>query len=209
KRVEAVKANRLASSASSTQSAAKTPYAFVQKGEYDEAYAAFKASGQDEFLQLVVPAVSSESREYVPLGFVGEDTIVSNRCYVVYNSPIWLLGLLQSKLHMVWLRSIGGKLKTDYSYSSGVVYNTFPVPELSTRRKNMIEEQVFEILDLREELGGTLAELYHKDTMPDRLREAHKKLDEIVERAYKDTPFNSDEERLSHLLKRYKEMTHE
>lgn len=209
KRVEAVKANRLASSASSTQAAAKTPYAFVQKGEYDEAYATFKASGQDEFLQLVVPAVSSESREYVPLGFVGEDTIVSNRCYVVYNSPIWLLGLLQSKLHMVWLRSIGGKLKTDYSYSSGVVYNTFPVPELSTRRKNMIEEQVFEISDLREELGGTLAELYHKETMPESLREAHKKLDEIVERAYKDTPFNSDEERLSHLLKRYKEMTHE
>lgn len=209
KRVEAVKANRLASSASSTQAAAKTPYAFVQKGEYDEAYATFKASGQDEFLQLVVPAVSSESREYVPLGFVGEDTIVSNRCYVVYNSPIWLLGLLQSKLHMVWLRSIGGKLKRDYSYSSGVVYNTFPVPELSTRRKNMIEEQVFEILDLREELGGTLAELYHKETMPESLREAHKKLDEIVERAYKDTPFNSDEERLSHLLKRYKEMTHE
>src|SRR5699024_2813539 len=82
-----------------------------------------------EFLQLVVPAVSSESREYVPLGFVGEDTIVSNRCYVVYNSPIWLLGLLQSKLHMVWLAAIGGKLETRYSYSSGVVYNTFPVPD--------------------------------------------------------------------------------
>ena len=209
KRVEAVKVMRLASKKADTQRAAEYPYAFVERNRYDEAYAAFKASGEDEFLQLVVPAVSSESREYVPLGFVGEDTIVSNRCYVVYNSPIWLLGLLQSKLHMVWLRSIGGKLKTDYSYSSGVVYNTFPVPELSTRRKNMIEEQIFEILDLREELGSTLAELYHKDTMPENLREAHKKLDEIVERAYKDTAFNSDEERLSHLLKRYKEMTHE
>lgn len=207
KRVEAVKVMRLASKKSDTQRAAESPYAFVERNRYDEAYAAFKASGEDEFLQLVVPAVSSESREYVPLGFVGEDTIVSNRCYVVYNSPIWLLGLLQSKLHMVWLAAIGGKLETRYSYSSGVVYNTFPVPELSTRRKNMIEEQVFEILDLREELGGTLAELYHKDTMPESLREAHKKLDEIVERAYKDTPFNSDEERLSHLLKRYKEMT--
>lgn len=110
---------------------------------------------------------------------------------------------------MIWLDAVGGKLKTDYRYSTSLVYNTFPVPELSTRRKNMIEEQVFEILDLREELGGTLAELYHKETMPESLREAHKKLDEIVERAYKDTPFNSDEERLSHLLKRYKEMTHE
>lgn len=209
KRVEAVKANRLASSASSTQAAAKTPYAFVQKGEYDEAYAAFKASGQDEFLQLFVPSVSSGNREYVPMGFFDKETIIAAPNSVVYNSPIWLLGLLQSRLHMIWLDAVGGKLKTDYRYSTSLVYNTFPVPELSTRRKNMIEEQVFEILDLREELGGTLAELYHKETMPESLREAHKKLDEIVERAYKDTPFNSDEERLSHLLKRYKEMTHE
>ena len=209
KRVEAVKANRLASSASSTQSAAKTPYAFVQKGEYDEAYAAFKASGEDEFLQLFVPSVSSGNREYVPMGFFDKETIIAAPNSVVYNSPIWLLGLLQSRLHMIWLDAVGGKLKTDYRYSTSLVYNTFPVPELSTRRKNMIEEQVFEILDLREELGGTLAELYHKETMPESLREAHKKLDEIVERAYKDTPFNSDEERLSHLLKRYKEMTHE
>ncbi|CQR25847.1 Type II restriction enzyme, methylase subunit YeeA [Streptococcus varani] len=207
KRIEAVKANRLSSPASSTQEAAKTPYAFVQKGEWVDAYSTFKSSGQEEFLQLLVPAVSSESREYVPMGFVGEDTIVSNRCYVVYNSPIWLLGLLQSKLHMVWLAAIGGKLETRYSYSSGVVYNTFPVPDLSTKRKNRIEEAVFDILDLREELGGTLAELYHRDTMPDSLREAHRKLDELVERAYKETPFTSDEERLSHLLKRYKEMT--
>lgn len=209
KRVEAVKANRLASSASSTQAAAKTPYAFVQKGEYDEAYATFKASGEDEFLQILVPRVSSENREYVPMGFVGEDTIISDSAMAVYNAPIWLLGLLESRMHMVWLRAVGGRLKTDYRYSAGLVYNTFPVPELSTRRKNMIEEQVFEILDLREELGGTLAELYHRDTMPESLRDAHKKLDEIVERAYKDTPFKSDEERLSHLLKRYKEMTHE
>lgn len=209
KRVEAVKANRLASSASSTQAAAKTPYAFVQKGEYDEAYATFKASGEDEFLQLFVPSVSSGNREYVPMGFFDKETIIAAPNSVVYNSPIWLLGLLQSRLHMIWLDAVGGKLKTDYRYSTSLVYNTFPVPELSTRRKNMIEEQVFEILDLREELGGTLAELYHKDTMPDSLREAHKKLDEIVERAYKDTSFNSDEERLSHLLKRYKEMTHE
>lgn len=209
KRVEAVKVMRLASKKSDTQRAAECPYAFVERNRYDEAYAAFKASGEDEFLQILVPRVSSENREYVPMGFVGEDTIISDSAMAVYNAPIWLLGLLESRMHMVWLRAVGGRLKTDYRYSAGLVYNTFPVPELSTRRKNMIEEQVFEILDLREELGGTLAELYHKDTMPESLREAHKKLDEIVERAYKDTLFNSDEERLSHLLKRYKEMTHE
>lgn len=209
KRVEAVKVMRLASKKADTQRAAEYPYAFVERNRYDEAYAAFKASGEDEFLQIVVPGTSSENRDYVPMGFVGEDTIISNSAYVIYNAPIWLLGLLESRMHMVWLRAVGGRLGTSYRYSAGLVYNTFPVPELSTRRKNMIEEQVFEILDLREELGGTLAELYHKDTMPESLREAHKKLDEIVERAYKDTPFNSDEERLSHLLKRYKEMTHE
>ncbi|VED92810.1 Type II restriction enzyme, methylase subunit YeeA [Streptococcus equinus] len=208
-RVESVRESRLASKAEITRKAADKPYEFLQKGEWEAAYAAFKASGEDEFLQIVVPGTSSENRDYVPMGFVGEDTIISNSAYVIYNAPIWLLGLLESRMHMVWLRAVGGRLETRYRYSAGLVYNTFPVPELSTRRKNMIEEQVFEILDLREELGGTLAELYHKDTMPESLREAHKKLDEIVERAYKDTPFNSDEERLSHLLKRYKEMTHE
>ncbi|HFU4376678.1 TPA: DNA methyltransferase [Streptococcus suis] len=205
-RIRSVAENRLQSTKEDTRKAAARPYAFVERVRWDEAYSTFKQSGADEFVQLIVPAVSSESRDYVPMGFVGEDTIVSNRCYVVYNSPIWLLGLLHSKMHMVWLRSIGGKLKTDYSYSAGIVYNTFPVPELSTKRKNQIEEQVFEILDLREELGGTLAELYHRDTMPQALREAHQVLDGIVERAYKETPFTSDEERLSHLLKRYKEI---
>lgn len=208
-KVDAVKKLRLTSTSKSTVYTADFPYSFAVRGGYDEAYAAFKASGEDEFLQILVPRVSSENREYVPMGFVGEDTIISDSAMAVYNAPIWLLGLLESRMHMVWLRAVGGRLETRYRYSAGLVYNTFPVPELSTRRKNMIEEQVFEILDLREELGGTLAELYHKETMPESLREAHKKLDEIVERAYKDTPFNSDEERLSHLLKRYKEMTHE
>lgn len=208
-KVDAVKKLRLTSTSKSTVYTADFPYSFAVRGSYDEAYATFKASGEDEFLQILVPRVSSENREYVPMGFVGEDTIISDSAMAVYNAPIWLLGLLESRMHMVWLRAVGGRLKTDYRYSAGLVYNTFPVPELSTRRKNMIEEQIFEILDLREELGSTLAELYHKDTMPESLREAHKKLDEIVERAYKDTPFNSDEERLSHLLKRYKEMTHE
>lgn len=196
----------MSSPAKSTQDAAKTPYAFVQKGEWDEGYSTFKQSGADEFVQLLVPATSSENRVYLPMGLVFEDTIISNSAYVVYNAPVYLLGLLMSRLHMTWLRAIGGKLETRYRYSAGLVYNTFPVPELSTKRKNQIEEQVFEILDLREELGGTLAELYHRDTMPQALREAHQVLDGIVERAYKETPFTSDEERLSHLLKRYKEI---
>lgn len=205
-RIRSVAENRLQSTKEDTRKAAARPYAFVERVRWDEAYSTFKQSGADEFVQLLVPRVSSESRDYVPMGFVGEDTIISDSAMAVYNAPVYLLGLLMSRLHMTWLRAIGGKLKTDYRYSAGLVYNTFPVPELSTKRKNQIEEQVFEILDLREELGGTLAELYHRDTMPQALREAHQVLDGIVERAYKETPFISDEERLSHLLKRYKEM---
>ncbi|HFI0039640.1 TPA: class I SAM-dependent DNA methyltransferase [Streptococcus suis] len=159
-----------------------------------------------EIEKIVLPVVSSENRDYLPVSIVGREAIPSYATFVIYNAPVYLLGLLMSRLHMTWLRAIGGKLKTDYRYSAGLVYNTFPVPELSTMRKNQIEEQVFEILDLREELGGTLAELYHRDTMPQALREAHQVLDGIVERAYKETPFASDEERLSHLLKRYKEI---
>ena len=208
-RIDNIKNMRLQSTSKSTVYTAEFPYSFAVRGSYDDAYATFQASGEDEFLQLLVPRVSSGSRDYVPMGFVDGDTIISDSAMAVYNAPIWLFGLLQSKLHMVWLRAIGGKLGTSYRYSAGLVYNTFPVPELSTKRKGMIEEQVFEILDLREELGGSPADLYHRDTMPASLREAHQKLDQIVERAYKDTPFTSDEERLSHLLNRYKEMTYE
>ena len=144
------------------------------------------------------------------MDFLDDDNaMVSDAVITIYGAPVWLLGLLQSKMHMIWVCAVGGKLKTDYRYSTGLVYNTFPVPELSAKRKSMIEEQIFNILDLREELGGSLAELYHRDTMPEELRNAHHKLDEIVERAYRDTPFKSDEERLSYLLKCYKEIINE
>lgn len=111
---------------------------------------------------------------------------------------------------MVWLRSIGGKLKTDYSYSNTLVYNTFPVPEFSTRRKNEIEDLVWKILDIRDEEGGTLAELYgsplaakNPKPMNSRLKAAHEELDRVVDRAYRDRPFKDDNERLALLLDMY------
>lgn len=192
-RIEQTRLFRLKAQSSATNKLAETPWKFEKTAPTSKQ-------------TIIVPTVSSENREYVPMGIVGNETIISNKAYAIYNADLWVLGLLMSRLHMVWLGAIGGKLETRYSYSSGVVYNTFPVPDLSTRRKNLLEEQVMTILMLREELGGTLANLYNRDTMPDSLREEHRKLDELVERAYKDTPFTSDEERLSHLLKRYKEM---
>ncbi|KXT77108.1 Type II restriction enzyme, methylase subunit YeeA [Streptococcus sp. DD11] len=195
-RIEQVRQHRLASSRTATNELASTPWLFGFYHDVSEN-------------TILVPCTSSESREYVPMGFVGEDTVISNSAMAIYNAPIWLLGVLQSKMHMVWLRAIGGKLETRLRYSAGLVYNTFPLLEMSSHRKTMLEEAVFDMLDVREEEGGTLDELYGGANKPmnERLRKAHEKIDGIVERAYQQKPFESDEERLSVLLKLYKEMT--
>src|SRR5699024_1321792 len=132
---------------------------------------------------------------------------VSDSATAVYNAPMWLLGLLESRMHMVWLNAVGGKLEARYRYSAGLVYNTFPIQKLSTKRKNEIERVMTEILDLREYEGGSLAYLYNKNTMPESLRKKHEELDGIVDRAYQQRTFESDEERLGTLLKLYQEMT--
>ena len=210
KRINKVRKMRLESKATSTREAGKVPYRFVQNGErvkYFENYRK-KHNGNDTGIkQIIIPRVSSESRDYVPMGYVNNNTVISDSAIVIYNAPIWLLGLLQSRMHMVWLRSIGGKLKTDYRYSSGLVYNTFPVQNLSTQRKNEIARVMLDILDIREYEGGSLAELYNTKTMPKSLRQKHEELDGIIDRAYRQKPFNSDEERLSILLELYQNMT--
>uniref|UniRef100_UPI00403F0042 type IIL restriction-modification enzyme MmeI n=1 Tax=Lentilactobacillus hilgardii TaxID=1588 RepID=UPI00403F0042 len=153
---------------------------------------------------------SSGNRLYVPMGILPAFDIIFNKAMVIYNAKFYYLGVLQSRMNMVWLRSIGGKLKTDYSYSNTLVYNTFPVPEFSTRRKNEIEDLVWKILDIRDEEGGTLAELYgsplaakNPKPMNSRLKAAHEELDRVVDRAYRDRPFKDDNERLALLLDMY------
>lgn len=211
-RIQAVKEYRLASNAESTRKSADYSWEFVQKGEYEHAYG-YEIKNR---LSIIIPSVSSEHRLYVPMGFVGEDTVISNLAMAIYDAPIWLLGLLQSRIHMVWLKAVGGKLETRYRYSASLVYNTFPVPELSTRRKNEIEDLVLNILDIRDEEGGTLAELYgsplaekNPKPMNPRLLKAHQELDEVVDRAYKKSGFKDDNERLSLLLKMYSEKVKE
>ncbi len=194
----AVKEYRQNSKRTSTQELSKYPYRFGECRYEDKDY-------------ILIPRTSSESREYVPMGYFTDRSVVADSAMVVYDAPLWLLGILESRMHMTWLRAVGGRLKTDYRYSAGMVYNTFPIPNLSTNRKNILEEAVLEMLDVREEEGGTLAELYGgaKKPMNARLREAHEKIDGIVERAYKQEPFKSDEERLSVLLKLYQAMVSE
>lgn len=195
-RIEKVKYFRENTKGKSSNSVANKPWRF----------------GQDKYREedaIVMPVVSSESRDYIPVAYMEKGTIATYAVSIVYNAPIWLIGIIGSRMHNIWLREVGGKLKTDYRYSAGLVYNTFPIPELSEARKNMLEEAVFEMLDVREEEGGTLAELYGGANKPmnERLRQAHEKIDGIVERAYQQKPFESDEERLSVLLNLYKEMT--
>lgn len=156
-----------------------------------------------------IPQASSGAREYIPMGFVGEKTVVADPNFVLYDPETWILGVLMSKMHMCWIDSVAGRLKKDYRYSADLVYNTFPIRELSSQRKKEVSRIVLEILELREYEGGTLSELYSKDAMPDLLRKKHEELDGIVDRAYQQRAFESDEERLSTLLNLYQEMTAE
>ncbi|OHW03750.1 DNA methyltransferase [Staphylococcus aureus] len=161
-RINKVKKMRLESKAVSTREASKFPYRFVQNGERIKAFESYREehNGSDIGIkQIIIPRVSSESREYVPMGYVNNDTVISDSAIVIYNAPIWLLGILESRMHMLWLRSIGGKLETRYRYSSELVYNTFPIKNLSIQRKNEISRVMLDILDIREYEGGSLANL--------------------------------------------------
>lgn len=204
-RVNAVKSFRELSKANSTRDAALTPYAFVQKGEWELAYLRFCESDRIEFLQIIIPRHSSENREYVPMGVLGEDTIIADSAMAIYDAPIYLLGLLESRMHMTWMRAIGGKLETRYRYSAGLVYNTFPVPKISKQAKAEIEDCVFEMLDYREMSGKTLAELYDAKKMPEELLEIHQRLDLLVDKLYQTKAFKGDQERLRLLLNMYKD----
>lgn len=203
-RIEQVKKYRLSSTRKATQLLAEKPYSFGEKR--------YKKPSHGEMHSIIIPNHSSENRLYVPMGILEQDVVVSNAASVIYDAPIWLLGILQSRIHMIWLREVGGGLETRYRYSAGLVYNTFPVPKLSTRLKNEIEEAVMDILDIRDEEGGTLDDLYgsplkekNPKPMNKRLQLAHEQLDRVVEKAYRSKPFENDEERLEVLLSMYQE----
>ncbi len=149
---------------------------------------------------LIVPSASSERREYIPIGFLGADTIVSNLAQAIYYAEPWVFGVITSRMHMTWVRTVAGRLKTDYRYSSALCYNTFPLPELSKKQKEEVTTDVLQIIDEREKHSEkTMAELYD-------LREAHRQLDLAIERIYRPKPFENDEERLEYLFKLYEEM---
>ncbi|MBQ6209318.1 MAG: class I SAM-dependent DNA methyltransferase [Prevotella sp.] len=157
---------------------------------------------------FVIPAVSSENREYLPIGHVDSQTIVSNSSFVLYIDDIWPIGIIMSKIHLTWIRSVCGALETRIRYAPTLGYNTFPFPKISAEKKQEIEAAAEEVLITRGYYPEkTLAELYDPDKMPQDLREAHAKLDDIVESCYPGYPFATDEARLECLFKLYEKMT--
>lgn len=158
--------------------------------------------------KVIIPAVSSERRLYIPIGFLDKDTIISNSAFAIYDAEKWLFALLTSKMHNLWVRAVGGSLETRIRYSATLCYNTFPFPKLTTDEREELDRLAQNILNIRDEnFDMTLGEMYNPETMPYELREAHHQLDLAVERTYRPEPFTSDEERLEHLFKLYAKMT--
>jgi hypothetical protein len=194
-RLEHVASFRRQSKAKSTQALAKQPHRFAQ--------ISYKSTSA-----IAIPAVSSERRDYIPMGFLDAGTVVSNKVYVVYDASAWLFGLLQSQMHMAWVRTIGGRMKTDYSYANSLVYNTFPFPALGSDSEANLTDRALRVLEAREQFPDrTLAELYDPQKMPRLVRDSHSALDDTVDALYQTAPFSSDAKRMDLLLSMYSALT--
>lgn len=157
---------------------------------------------------IIVPSVSSERREYIPMGFLDEDTVISNAANAIYDAEPWIFALLQSKMHMIWIRTVCGQLETRIRYSATLGYNTFPVNPLTQDQKDELSKSARKILLVRATYPEkTLADMYDPDKMPTNLREAHNENDHLVDSLYKKTGFKNDEERLVVLFDLYEIMT--
>jgi len=167
----------------------------------------FRQRAYKQAASIIVPSVSSERRDYIPIGFIDENTIISNLANAIYGAEPYVFGLICSKMHTIWLRNVGGYLGTSFRYSPAIVYNNFPVPGLIPSQIDSIGEKVFGVLDAREHHSElTLADLYDPGKMPDDLRAAHIVLDEEIDSIYRKKPFENDEDRLSHLFELYEHM---
>ena len=194
KRFEKCRAFRLSSKKEATKRKALFPHQFDETTFVDSE-------------AIIIPQTGSERREYLPIGFLNPNTVISNAARAIYNAKPYLFSIISSKMHIIWVRGVAGRLKMDMQYSNTLCYNTFPFPPLSIQQKQELETHVYRILEEREAHSEkTLAQLYDPDKMPDGLREAHRQNDLAVERIYRSKPFESDEERLAYLFKLYEQM---
>ena len=195
-RLEGVRVMRLASDAESTRAYADRSHRFKQ------------IQGRGLTSSIVVPKVSSESREYLPVGLLTAHSVVSDNAFAMYDAPLWNMALIASRLHLVWVATVCGKLETRYRYSNTLGWNTFPVPLLTEQNKADLTACAEAILLAREaHFPATIADLYAPDSMPDNLRHAHERNDEVLERIYIGRRFKNDTERLEKLFDLYTKMT--
>jgi len=199
-RIEGVKTMRLASNKAKTQESANTPWLF------DE----IRQPKQGNY--ILFPAVSSERRPYIPIAFLNSNVITTNANQMIPNATLYEFSILTSQIHMDWMRTVAGRLKSDYRYSAKLVYNNFPWPEADDKQKAQIEILAQAILDAREaefakDPNTSLAHLYDPNLMPIALRKAHQNLDKAVDKLYAPKGFKTPLERVNHLFERYSQLT--
>ena len=185
----------------------KSPKTATRKGAaWPHRFEEVKQDGTE--LVAIVPKLTAEVREYIPAGLLPVGSIVTDLAFAIYDSPVWNLALIASRIHFVWIATVCGKFKTDYRYSNTLGWNTFPVPMLTEQNKADLTRCAEDILLAREaHFPATIADLYDPDTMPANLREAHERNDETLERIYIGRRFKNDTERLEKLFELYTQMT--
>ena len=194
-KIEAVRATRLTSRDSSLNKLA------VRSHQYRDRNVA------SEYL-ILVPTVSSERREYIPTDLKRAEAVTTNQAFALYDAPLWNMALIASRLHLDWIGTVCGKLKTDFRYSNTLGWNTFPVPLLTEQNKADLTACAENILLAREaHFPATIADLYDPDNMPENLRHAHERNDEVLERIYIGRRFKNDTERVEKLFELYTKMT--
>lgn len=194
KRVNAVKKLRQNSSRPSTYALASTPHLFAEIRHKDGP-------------SIVIPRHSSERRKYIPMGYLTQSEIINDSAMAVYKADLFLFGVLSASIHTIWVRAIGGRIKTDFRYSAALCYNTFPIPEATSQQKKEITTAALEIVSCRENYSDlSLAEMYDPDDQPEDLKVCHEKLDAKVEALYQSGSFKSDEDKLAALFKWHKKM---
>jgi len=190
-RVSEVRRTRLASSRETTRHLANTPTLFGEVRQPRHRY-------------IAVPEVSSESRRFIPIGFLEEAIVATNKLYTIDGGSMYHFGVITSTMHMAWNRAVGGRLKSDYQYSAGLVYNNFPWPEATDKQRETIASAAQRVLDARAEFPtSTLADLYDPISMPPELVKAHQTLDKVVDAAYGKKDFKSEAERVAFLFDLY------
>jgi len=195
-RFDAVEKQRAASDRPTTKELSKVPYRF---GEVRQLGVEFS---------IVIPRVSSEARDFLPVGLAATGSIVGDRNFALYDAPLWNMALIASRLHWVWIGSVCGRLELRLSYSNTLGWNTFPVPKLTSQNKADLTRCAEDILLAREShFPATIADLYDPETMPEDLRAAHDRNDETLERIYIGRRFKNDTERLEKLFELYTQMT--